>query len=135
MNPPPVLSGLHHIRLPVGDVAAVRQWCEEVLGLECRLDYEEEEGVIGCLLAHPSGFTVGVHHAPEIAAALAGFPVLTLSVGDQASLADWISWLDATGSAHGPPCEGHVGLFVDASGPAGLTVRLHTTGLPAFDEA
>lgn len=130
---PPSLDGLHHVRLPVVDVGAVRQWFEDVLGFVCVLDYEEEDGVSGCVLAHRSGFSVGVHQAPAAASAVDGFEILTLSVGDQAALTDWIGWLDRCGTDHGPVCEAHIGLFVNVAGPGGIAVRLHTSEHPAAD--
>lgn len=130
----PVLTGLHHVRLPVSDVLASRDWYVEVLGFETRLDEEEETGVVGAVLAHDSGLVLGLHLDKERAASLAGFVPLALTVASAASLGSWVAWCDHVGAAHGEITIGEVGVFVDLFDPDGILIRLHTAEQPSVDE-
>lgn len=131
---PPPLVGLHHVRLPVADVEAGRDWLVETFGFRRRLETEDEDGVIAAVLEYPAGTAVSLQRAPAAAAALAGFPLLVLTVAGRQGLVDWVEWLDHSGVAHGPVTEGHAGLQVDVTGPAGLALLLHTGEQPATDE-
>ena len=70
---PPRLVGIHHVRVPVTDLGTARDWYVEVLGFTSVLEYEVEDALVGISLTHPSGFTVGLHHAPVQAEAMRGF--------------------------------------------------------------
>ena len=69
----PELLGIHYVRVPVADVVEARDWCVEIFGLTCILDYEEEAGIVGALLVHPSGLAVALHLAVHQSKALDGF--------------------------------------------------------------
>jgi catechol 2,3-dioxygenase-like lactoylglutathione lyase family enzyme len=131
----PPLQGIHHVRIPVSDIAVSRDWYPEVLGLEPVLDYEEEDRVVGVALASNDGVTVGLHLDPRRARALAGFCVLALQVDGQGALGAWVERLDALGVAHSGIREGHLGLLVEVADPDGIVVQLHTAEHPSSDEA
>jgi len=99
------------------------------------LTFEEEDRVVGVVLIHESGLTIGLHHAPELARLLEGFCSVALSVGDSNELDDWCAFLDAMGIEHTAPAAGHLGQHVEVSDPDGLVIQLHTVGQPAADEA
>ena len=48
------LEGLHGVRIPVTDALVSKDWYMTVLGLEPVLDLEEEQGVVGVVLRHPT---------------------------------------------------------------------------------
>jgi catechol 2,3-dioxygenase-like lactoylglutathione lyase family enzyme len=131
---PPIL-GIHHVRVPVSDVSASRDWYRDVLGFEVMLDYEEEEGLVGVVMRREASMTVGLHLDPERAAALSGFCLLALEVGGQPALYDWVEYLDGQGVAHFGVREGHLGLLVEVPDPDGVLVQLHTAEHPSADEA
>ena len=132
---PPAVVGLHHLRVPVSDVMCSRDWYSTVFDFEPRLTLEEEDRVVGVVLIHESGLTLGLHHAPELARSLNGFCLVALSVGDSVDLDHWCTRLDTTGTKHTSPAEGHVGWYVEVSDPDGLIIQLHTIGQPTADEA
>jgi catechol 2,3-dioxygenase-like lactoylglutathione lyase family enzyme len=132
---PPDLVGLHHLRLPVSDVMRSRDWYASVFGFKPRLSLEEEDLVVGVVLSHQSGLTLGLHHAPELARSLHGFCSVALSVRDSDDLNNWCARLDTLDVKHTPPTEGHRGWYVDVPDPDGLVIQLHTTGQPTADEA
>ena len=130
-----VFVGLHHVRVPVSDVMRSRDWYAEVLGFEPRLCFEEEERVVGVVLDHVSGLSLGLHHQPQTARALRGFCCVALDVGSVEDLSRCCVELDAAGITHSAPAEGHLGWYVAVPDPDGVVIELHTAGRPSADEA
>jgi catechol 2,3-dioxygenase-like lactoylglutathione lyase family enzyme len=139
MNDPaiasPAVVGLHHLRLPVSDVMRSRDWYSAVFDFEPRLSLEEEDRVVGVVLIHPSGLTLGLHDAPALARSLRGFCSVALSVGASDDLDHWCTRLDTLRVEHTAPAEGHLGWHVEVPDPDGLIIQLHTIGQPTADEA
>ena len=129
------IVGIHHVRLPVSDVMSSRDWYTSTFGFESRLTVEEEDGVIGVIVGHPSGITLGLHVAPALAQALRGFCSVALSVGDRSDLTSWCDHLDEVGIDHSLPTEGHVGWYVQVPDPDGLIIELHTSGYITASDA
>jgi len=99
------------------------------------LDEEEENAVVGVVLRHQGGLTLGLHLDPSRARSLRGFAILGLSVPDSDGLTEWIRRLDDLAVNHGAPKEGHLGTYVDVPDPDGIIVRLHTGSAPDAEEA
>ena len=69
-----MLSGFHHVKLPVSDVARSRDWYTRVLGFTTDIEFVEDGVLMGVGLARdgmPAG--IALRHDPERAKALAGF--------------------------------------------------------------
>lgn len=128
------VRGLHHVRVPVSDVLRSRDWYMDVLGFEPMLTYEEEERVVGVALEHPTGLILGLHAAPERAAAMAGFAVVALAVQTRGDLQSWIGRLDVAGVEHSKIEPGHLGWSLDVVDPDGMLVELHTAEEPSADD-
>ena len=128
------MRGLHHVRVPVSDVLRSRDWYMEVLGFEPMLDYEEEDRVVGVALEHPTGLTLGLHLAPERAAAMRGFAVVALAVSTREDLEHWVARLDAARVEHSEVKPGHLGWCLDVVDPDGVLVQLHTADEPSVDD-
>jgi catechol 2,3-dioxygenase-like lactoylglutathione lyase family enzyme len=124
----PTFVGLHHVRLPVSDVMRSRDWYTDVLGFEPRLTVEEEDHVVGIVVGHPCGITLGLHHAPSLARVLRGFCSVALSVGDFDDLVQWCTRLDSLDVRHSAPTEGHLGSYIEVPDPDGHIIELHTIG-------
>jgi catechol 2,3-dioxygenase-like lactoylglutathione lyase family enzyme len=135
VNEPSTFVALHHVRVPVSDVLRSRDWYTDVLGFAPRLTFEDRDSVIGVVVDHPSGLTLGLHQQPDLARALRGFCCLALDIGSAEDLARWCRRLDAMGISHSEPDEGHLGWYVAVPDPDGLLVYLHTTDQPSADEA
>ncbi len=131
----PVFDGLHHVRLPVSDVLRSRDWYASLFGFEPLLCFEEETHVVGVVVGHGRGPTLGLHEAPHIAAAMRGFCCLALNIGDRENLDRWCRHLDNRGIDRSDPEEGHLGWYVEVCDPDGIVVRLHTSLQPSADEA
>ncbi len=131
----PALVGVHHVRLPVSDILRSRDWYLDVLGFEPVLDVEEEDALIGVVLQHPCGITMGLHLDLRRADALSDFAAVALCVGDRDELEGWCCHLDSLSLEHSPVIEGHIGYAVQVPDPDGILIELHTSGHPSADEA
>jgi catechol 2,3-dioxygenase-like lactoylglutathione lyase family enzyme len=132
------LVGLHHVRIPVSDVDRSSDWYTWVFGFEARLLLEEEDRLVGIVVCHPSGLTLGLHRAPDLARALRGFCPLAFSIGTADELTQWCSHLDSLGVKHSAPTEGHLGWYVEVPDPDDVIIGLNTfgnIGQPTADEA
>jgi catechol 2,3-dioxygenase-like lactoylglutathione lyase family enzyme len=133
--PIPLIVGVHHVRLPVSKVLESRDWYIDLFGFEPVLAFEEEERVVGVVLEHPCGITLGLHCEPERAIALSGFSAVAFCVGGHEELEAWGAHLDLIGVARSRMIDSHVGWSIQVSDPDKIVVQLHTRGHPAADEA
>jgi catechol 2,3-dioxygenase-like lactoylglutathione lyase family enzyme len=133
---PPSLRGVHHVRIPVSDVTASADWYGEVFGLQVLLVEEEENEVVGIVFSLGEGSpSVGLHHDPQRAAALAGFCVVAMAIDSREALSGWDSWLNQIDAVHSPMVQGVLGWYIDISGPDGLIVQLHTPEHPSVEDS
>lgn len=122
------LNGLHHVKLPVSDVAASQRWYERVLGLRTVIEFDEGSELMGVALADPDGsFQIALRRDPERAAALAGFDPIALLVPTRDGVEQWRSHLDQLGQPHGGVLTGHGGgsVLVGLRDPDGIEIRLY----------
>ena len=122
------LSGVHHVKLPVSDIARSREWYTSVLGFEVDIEFVEDGVVMGLALTDPAR-TVGlaVRHDPERAKALSGFDALALRVPTRSDVETWRAKLDGLGVEHGGVVTGHRGgsVLVGLHDPDGIEIRLY----------
>ncbi len=107
----------------------------EVFGFECVLAFEEEERVVGVVLEHPSGVTLGLHSEPKRAVAWRDFAAVAFCVGGYEELTSWCAHLDDIGVQHSSMGESHIGWSTEVADPDAILVQLHTRGNPTADEA
>ena len=132
------LLGLHHLRLPVSDVSRSSDWYTQVFDFEARMVVEEEDRLVGIVVSHRSGLTLGLHHTPVLARTLRGFCPFAFSITTVDELIRWCTHLDTLGVDHSAPTEGHLGWYVEVPDPDGIIIGLNTVGkigLPSADEA
>jgi catechol 2,3-dioxygenase-like lactoylglutathione lyase family enzyme len=122
------LSGFHHVKLPVTDVARSRDWYERVLGLRAHLEFIEDGTLMGTALRDASGTVdLAIRHDPVRAAAMAGFDPVALCVPARRDLDDWKQRLEDLGEPHGGIVPGHAGqVIVGLHDPDGMEIRLYT---------
>ncbi len=120
------LAGIHHISLPVSNVARSADWYETAFGL-AKVDEVREANLHEITMVHPeTGTTVVLRLDPPRAAALAGFDVLTFAVGTLDDLHAIQVHLDAHAIAHGAPRASGAGVHVNVPDPDGILVRVST---------
>jgi catechol 2,3-dioxygenase-like lactoylglutathione lyase family enzyme/uncharacterized protein (DUF1330 family) len=121
------VSGLHHVKLPVTDVAHSRDWYRAAFDFRAELEFREEGRLVGVALRHPvADLVLALREDPARAAALAGFDAVCLAVGTRADLDQVLARLDRRGIAHGEPVRGRGGDAADVPDPDGHVIRLHT---------
>lgn len=124
----PPIEGIHHVKLPVTDVARSREWYERVLGLQVTIEFVEDGVTMGVGLMDPAGrVQLALRHDPQRAVALAGFDPLAVAVAEREQVADWRRHLDDLGEPHGGVVVGHRGgqVLVGLHDPDGLEIRLY----------
>ena len=51
----PTLAGIHHLKLPVTDLARSRDWYQSRLGYQVVAEFVEQGQLMGYAMAHPNG--------------------------------------------------------------------------------
>lgn len=123
-----MVTGIHHIKLPVSDVARSRIWYERVLGFEVAIEFVEDGAIKGVAL-HRDGCQpqIALRHDPDRARVLSGFDAVALLVPDRDEVKRWCSRLDDLGEPYGGLVEGHHGgaVLVGLHDPDGIEIRLY----------
>ena len=108
------LTGIHHVRLPVSELARSRTFWEDVLGYEWDFDFPGDDGPAAVALRHPDGGpNVVLWLDAERARASAGFVWFGIGLASAGEIEDLRDDLDARSIAHG----GIQGAFVDVKLP------------------
>jgi catechol 2,3-dioxygenase-like lactoylglutathione lyase family enzyme len=124
------INGFHHVKLPVSDVPASRDWYARVLGLEAHIDFVEDGELMGVAM-RDAGRSLGLalRRDPARAAAMAGFDAFALLVPTPGALDQWQRRLDDLAEPYGGVVTGHAGrVIVGLHDPDGIEIRLY---LPA----
>ena len=120
------IAGIHHVSLPASNVEESVAWYAGILGFQCVLVEEEEAGVIGALLVHPTGAVISLHADPDRAHALRGFSPAALAVSDRAALHWWDDYLTQQKVEHSAIYPAHLGFAMIVHGPDDIHMQFHT---------
>ncbi|MFD6161001.1 antibiotic biosynthesis monooxygenase [Nocardia sp. NPDC060256] len=133
MNTPadPAQTGIHHLKLPVTDLARSTDWYRAVLGARhlTELDHRRPDGTLFAVILDVPGLSgyLELRLAPATAKALQGYDFLTLAIADRAGLDELAAGLDALGIRHSPPIVAMAGWLLVVPDPDGLCLRFYTT--------
>jgi len=94
-RPQPRLCGVHHVKLPVADVHASRDWYCRRARLPARTGLRRGRHAHGCRPVPPGSLRLALRCDRDRTAALAGFDPLALAVPGRAELDAWLAHLDA----------------------------------------
>jgi catechol 2,3-dioxygenase-like lactoylglutathione lyase family enzyme len=122
-----MVSGIHHVKLPVGDVARSRTWYEAVLGFETAIEFVEAGVVAGVALRREGCQPqIALRHDPDRARALSGFDAVALLVASREEVHRWSAQLESIGEPH-EIVQGHHGgaVLVGLPDPDGIEIRLY----------
>jgi catechol 2,3-dioxygenase-like lactoylglutathione lyase family enzyme len=124
----PHLAGVHHLKLPVTDLARSRAWYESRLGYELQVEFVEQGTLMGIGLAHPNGGPdLALRLDPERAAKAAGFDYFSIGVPDQATIEALAERLTALGEEHAGVHQATAGWILPMlHDPDGHEVRFYT---------
>jgi catechol 2,3-dioxygenase-like lactoylglutathione lyase family enzyme len=97
----PALAGIHHLKLPVTDLARSREWYHSRLGYQVMAEFVEQGRLMGYAMHHPNGGPpLGLRLDPDRARAAAGFDYFSIGVPDKEAIEQLAARLDALGEQH-----------------------------------
>ncbi len=124
----PALAGIHHLKLPVTDLARSREWYQSRLGYQVQLEFVEQGQLMGYALAHPNGGPpLGLRLNPDRARAAAGFDYFSIGVPDKEAMDQLAAQLTAQGEHHAGVHWASIGwILPDVHDPDGHEIRFYT---------
>jgi catechol 2,3-dioxygenase-like lactoylglutathione lyase family enzyme len=124
----PALAGVHHLKLPVADLARSREWYHSRLGYELRAEIVEQGKLMGLALAHPNGGPrLALRLDPGRARAAAGFDYFAIGVPDKETIDQLAARLAALGEQHAGVHWASIGwILPELHDPDGHEVRFYT---------
>ncbi|MFL6061899.1 MAG: VOC family protein [Marmoricola sp.] len=97
----PTLGGVHHLKLPVSDIARSVDWYGSRLGYQVVLEFHDDGVCTGVCMQHPDGGPdLALHLAPERAAVAAGFDYFAIGVPGRRTLLALADHLTDLGEDH-----------------------------------
>ena len=124
----PALAGIHHVKLPVTDLARSREWYQSRLGYQLQMEFVEQGRLMGYALAHPNGGPqLGLRLSPERARAAAGFDYFAIGVPDKEAIDQLAARLTTLGEQHAGVHWASIGwILPELHDPDGHEVRFYT---------
>lgn len=124
----PQLAGVHHLKLPVSDLARSIAWYRSRLGYEVEIEFVEKGVLAGVGLSHPAGGPkFGLRLDPEKAVAAAGFDYFSIGVPDRVAIEALAQHLTALGEEHAGVHFATIGWILPMlHDPDGHEVRFYT---------
>jgi catechol 2,3-dioxygenase-like lactoylglutathione lyase family enzyme len=125
----PRLDGIHHVKLPVRDLARSRAWYESRLGYRTAIEFAEQGTLMGISMRHPNGGPeFALRLDPARAEAAAGFDYFAIGVPSKEAIEDLAARLTALGEQHGGVHFATIGwILPQLHDPDGHEVRFYTT--------
>jgi catechol 2,3-dioxygenase-like lactoylglutathione lyase family enzyme len=124
----PVLAGIHHLKLPVTDLARSREWYRSRLGYQVQMEFVEQGQLMGYALSHPNGGPgLGLRLDAGRARAAAGFDYFSIGVPDKNAIDQLAARLTALGEQHAGVHWASIGwILPELHDPDGHEVRFYT---------
>ena len=124
----PALAGIHHLKLPVTDLARSRDWYQSRLGYQVVAEIVEQGKLMGYAMAHPNGGpALGLRLDPDRARAAAGFDYFAIGVPDKDAIGRLADRLTALGEEHAGVHRASIGWILPLlHDPDGHEVRFYT---------
>ena len=129
--PAPALDGIHHLKLPVGDLERSLEWYRDRLGYEVMHEFVEDGVRMGIAMVHPNGGPdFAIRLDPERARAAAGFDYFAIGVPGHEAIDALAAALTDRGDHHDGVCRTPVGwVLLGVQDPDGHHVRFYTVPL------
>jgi catechol 2,3-dioxygenase-like lactoylglutathione lyase family enzyme len=124
----PALAGVHHLKLPVTDLARSREWYHSRLGYQVQIEFVEQGRLMGYGLAHPNGGPMlGLRLDPHRARAAAGFDYFAIAVSNKDAIDQLAARLTTLGERHAGVHWATIGwILPQLHDPDGHEVRFYT---------
>lgn len=134
----PVLSGIHHVKIPVTDLSRSIDWYSRVFGFAVTMEFPEADGVVhGVAGTVPGlgGTLLTLRVNPEAAQGCRGFDPVSFAVDGHTDIAAWAGHLDRLGIAHSPVIEASAGWLLVFDDPDGISLHLYTWAEHGIDHS
>ena len=127
--------GIHHIKIPVSNLATSRQWYERVFELEPLTEFrDDEDGVVrGVVYRSMGDLALSLRENPSAARGVAGFDPFALMLRGRADIEYWANRLDELGVPHAAVIEAPIGYIMSFDDPDGLELRFYTLNAEGAD--
>jgi catechol 2,3-dioxygenase-like lactoylglutathione lyase family enzyme len=132
------LAGIHHIKIPVTDLARSLHWYRQVFGLRPTIEFPEADGTVLGLAGEIPGMKptlVAFRVHPVAAEGNRGFDPVSFAVHTRDDLEAWAHHLDDLGVRHSPLIEASIGWLLVFDDPDGLTLHLYTWAEHGIDQS
>jgi catechol 2,3-dioxygenase-like lactoylglutathione lyase family enzyme len=125
----PILSGVHHVKIPVTDLTRSVEWYGQVFGFVVTTEFPDTDGVVRGVAGTVPGLgdtqlTLRVN--PKAASGSVGFDPVSFGIDDHAAVEAWVVHLDGLGVAHSPVIEASAGWLLVFDDPDGITLHLYS---------
>jgi catechol 2,3-dioxygenase-like lactoylglutathione lyase family enzyme len=121
------ILGLHHVKIPVVDLARSRAWYERVFALEPNIEWLDDDGVVrGVAYRAKGGLMLALRENPPVAQGISGFDPLAILVESREDIDAWARRLDALGVRHSGVWDGTIGWLLSFHDPDGLELKFYT---------
>jgi catechol 2,3-dioxygenase-like lactoylglutathione lyase family enzyme len=131
------ITGIHHVKFPVTNLAASLAWYRRVFGFEVEIEFPDEDGRVRGVagsIPGPGGIGLALRENPDAAQGIAGFDPISFGIADQAAAQAWVARLDELGIEHSPVIEGHTGWLVSFHDPDGTEIKLYSVTGHGLDQ-
>jgi catechol 2,3-dioxygenase-like lactoylglutathione lyase family enzyme len=123
-----VITGIHHLKIPVGDLARSRAWYERVLDFVVEREFPDADGVVRGVAGDIGGVAVALRENPDVAQGVSGFDPICFAIPDKVAANGWAARFEALQADYDGPGEGSIGWVLRVRDPDGIEIRLYTTG-------
>jgi catechol 2,3-dioxygenase-like lactoylglutathione lyase family enzyme len=134
----PTLAGVHHVKIPVTDLARSIDWYGRVFGFTPTLEFPDADGVVRGVAGTAPGLgetELGLRVNSEAAAGCKGFDPVSFALGDHTDVKAWAAHLDELGIEHSPVIEASVGWLLVFDDPDGIQLHLYTWAAHGIDRS
>jgi catechol 2,3-dioxygenase-like lactoylglutathione lyase family enzyme len=125
----PVLAGVHHIKLPVTDLARSVDWYAKVFGFAVSMEFPDADRVVRGVAGEVPGLgrtQLTLRENRTAAEGSAGFDPVSFAVDGRADIEAWAAHLDTLGIGHSPVIEASVGWLLVFDDPDGIALHLYS---------
>jgi catechol 2,3-dioxygenase-like lactoylglutathione lyase family enzyme len=122
------ILGIHHVKIPVSDLVASREWYERVFELETLTEFRDEEDdvVRGVVYRSKGDLVLSLRENKPAAKGAAGFDPFAIMLQGRDDIDVWVERLDSLGVDHSPIIEASIGYILAFDDPDGLQLRFYT---------
>jgi catechol 2,3-dioxygenase-like lactoylglutathione lyase family enzyme len=134
----PALAGVHHVKIPVTDLARSVDWYARVFGFAPAMEFADADGVVRGVVGEVPGLDgtmLGLRVNPRAAEGCRDFDPVGLAIQDRDACQAWADHLDGLGVEHSPVIEASIGWLLVFADPDGLQLHLYTWAEHGLDHS